>query len=313
VRDGILPDPLKVLLHRVETSGNLYNQPKEKKLKWANGLKVKDLRQESAENLLYIGCTGDYDEGHHRVLRNIVRILQKAEVDFGILGDEEICCGAPAYNVGEREISAKCAQKNIERLNQLGIKKVIVNCATCYGMFKGVYPAFGTMKFEVSHTSEVFRELIKDGRLKFQKRVDHRLTYHDPCFLGRRGEPYVHWEGTYGKHGLTDPPKEYRRGTFGIYEPPREVLRSIEGIHLVEMERHRENAWCCGAGGGVKFAYPDFALWTSRKRLEEVKATEVDTVVTCCPFCEENFRDANEAYHMGINVLDVSDVLIQAL
>jgi Fe-S oxidoreductase len=313
VQDGLLPEALKQLIVQVQNSGNLYGQPKKTKFRWAEGFKIKNLNKEKAENLLYVGCTGDYEEEHHKVLKNIIQILTNAKIDFGMLGDEELCCGGPIQSIGDREISTEYARRNIEIINQLGVKRVILNCATCYSMFKSVYPAIGKMNFEVCHTSEFFKELIKAHRLQLKKRVDINLTYHDPCFLGRRGEPYIYWEGTYGKHGLTDPPKEYRRGTYGVYEPPREVLRSIEGVTLIEMERHRENAWCCGAGGGVKFGFPDFALWTSKERLEEAKASNVNTLVTCCPFCERNFKDADNRYNIGINVMDISDVLIQAL
>lgn len=313
VQDGMLPDPQRKLVMSVENSGNLYEQPKETRAKWAKNLKIKDLNKEKAETLFYVGCTGDYDEDYHQVLRNLVQIFNKAQVDFGILWNKETCCGGPIYSSGERDISIEYGRRNIEQINKTGVKTVTTNCATCYHMFKSVYPGIGNMNFKVRHVSELISELIKTGQLKTQKAVNLNLTYHDPCFLGRRGEPYNPWQGIHIKYGLTEPPKEFQRGTYGIYEPPRVILNSIDGVNLIEMERHRENAWCCGAGGGVKTAFPDFALWTARERLEEVKSIKVNTLTTSCPFCQRNFKDANSAYKMDINVMDISDILIQAI
>lgn len=313
VKDGMLPDPLKNLVNGVKKSGNLYNQPAGTKAKWARNLYVKDLNKEKAENLFYIGCTADYDENYHNVLINLVRIFKKAKVDFGILSDKEVCCGGPIYSSGERDVSIEYIKRNIEQINTIGVKKLITNCATCYYMFKSVYPGVDVMNFEVLHASEFIAELIRSGELKVQKPVNLNLTYHDPCYLGRRGEPYKPWEGTHIRYGLTDPPKEFRRGTYGVYEPPRAILGSIEGVNLVEMERYRENAWCCGAGGGVKAAFPDLALWTAKERLEEVRSMKINNLAVCCPFCQQNFEDANSAYKMGINIMDISDILIQAI
>jgi Fe-S oxidoreductase len=148
------------------------------------------------------------------------------------------------------------------------------------------------MEAEVLHIAEYIDVLIKEGRLKFNKELPLTVTYHDPCHLGRRSEPFIHWEGKRVKYGRYDPPKELRRGTHGIYEPPREVLRAIPGVELVEMERIKEYAWCCGSGGGVKSAFPDFALWTASERIEEAEATGADVLATCCPWCESNLEDA---------------------
>ena len=138
-----------------------------------------------------------------------------------------------------------------------------LTCAECYHAFKVLYDKFGLKgNLEVLHTTEYFERLIKAGKLKPNKEVNLAVTYHDPCHLGRQGEPYIHWQGKQipGQIILFDPPKEFRRGTFGVYEPPRDVLKSMPGVKLIEMERTKEYAWCCGAGGGserVTLILPD--------------------------------------------------------
>ena len=143
------------------------------------------------------------------------------------------------------------------------------------------------------------------------------MTYHDPCHLGRLGEPYKHWKGSekkvLGQLVLRDPPKEFRRGTFGVYGPPRDVLKRIPGLRLVEMERIKEYAWCCGAGGGVIDAFPDFAAWTARERIKEAKASGAEALVTACPWCQRSFMDAMEPDGDGFKVFDVVELVQEAL
>ena len=151
-------------------------------------------------------------------------------------------------------------------------------------------------KFEVLHTVEFFDRLIKQGKIKLTKAVPMTVTYHDPCHLGRQGEPYVPWKGKekkiFNQIVVYEPRKPSYNGAWGVYEPPRDVLKSIPGLELVEMERIKEYAWCCGAGGGVKEAYPEFSAWTATERIEEAKSTGAEAIVSACPWCERNFIDA---------------------
>jgi Fe-S oxidoreductase len=117
----------------------------------------------------------------------------------------------------------------------------------------------------------------------------------------------------FGKFRIPDPPREMRRGTFGIYDPPRELLKSIPGVEIVEMERAKEQAWCCGAGGAVKDAFEDFALWTARERLEEAKQTGAEAMLSCCPWCEENLRDATGGSDKGIQIYDIVQLVANVI
>ena len=139
------------------------------------------------------------------------------------------------------------------------------------------------------------------------------VTWHDPCHLGRRGEPYKHWEGKRVKFGLTEPPREMNRGVNGIYEAPRTILKAIPGVRLVEMERIKEYSWCCGSGGGAKSAYPDFALATAKERIEEAEATGAAAIVTACPWCESNLSDGIDASGSVLGIEDILNLAVQAL
>jgi Fe-S oxidoreductase len=235
-----------------------------------------------------------------------------------VMGGEEWCCGYPLYSTGQVGAALKNAERMIEAIKKTGATTVLTSCAECYKTLKVDYPKLmkkstSNMEFRVVHLAEYVDELMKKGKVNFSKRMDMRVTYHDPCNLARLSEPWVEWEGNRGKWGVTDPPAPRRRGTNGVYQQPREILKSIPGIELVEMIRFKENAWCCGAGGGVKEAYPDFALWTAGERLEEVKEIGAETIVSCCPWCKDNFVDTLGAGKDAIKVYDLSELIWQAM
>lgn len=282
----------KAIIDSVKGYDNVWLQSRSRRDRWAKGLQVKDLSNEKAEFLYYAGCTYAFDPRLQKVPQDTVNLLLKARVDVGILGSREVCCGSPILRVGDKTLFEKLASDNLETFNRLGVKRIITSCAGCYSTFKADYPRIGRMNVEVLHIAEYINGLIKEGRLRFNKELPLTVTYHDPCHLGRRSEPFIPWEGKRVKYGRYDPPKELRRGTYGIYEPPREVLRAIPGIELREMERIKEYTWCCGSGGGVKSAFPDFALWTARERIKEAKDTGAEVLITSCPWCESNLDDA---------------------
>jgi Fe-S oxidoreductase len=170
---------------------------------------------------------------------------------------------------------------------------------------------------EVLHITQYLDRLIKEGRLELTKKVPMTVTYHDPCHLGRLGEPWIHWQGkeykVMGQMIVHDPPKKYRRGAGGVYEPPRDILKSIPGLNFVEMYRIKEYAWCCGAGGGVIDAFPDFAAWTGAERLREAKAVGAEAIVSACPWCKRNFLDAARETGDEIEVYDIIELVQKAL
>ena len=140
---------------------------------------------------------------------------------------------------------------------------------------------------KVTHITEYLADLVEQGKLKPTKPVDMTVTYHDPCHLGRLSEPWIAWKGVQRERHMRvyDPPRVLRRGTYGVYEPPRDLLKSIPGVKLVEMDRIKEYAWCCGAGGGVRETNPEFAAWTAAERMAEAESTGAEALVTACPHC----------------------------
>jgi len=318
VEDGQLLPAHMVMVESLRSDDNVLSQPKAERGKWAAGLDVKDIAREKADVLYFAGCRHSFDQDLRQTARGVVTLLERAGVDVGISGREETCCGGRAYETGYLGEFIKYAEHNIETWNGAGVSTVVTSCSDCYGTFKFHYPKIGkAMNFEVLHITQYLDLLIKGGKIKPIKKVPLQVTYHDPCHLGRLSEPYLPWVGVerkvLGQIVIKDPPKEFRRGTNGIYEPPRAVLKSIPGIELVEMERIKEYAWCCGAGGGVKEAYPDFALWTAKERIEEAKATGAEALVTACPWCERNFKDALEQNRDKMKLYDIVELLLEAL
>ena len=296
----------------IKNKDNPWGVARENKFKWLEEVDVRDISKDGADVLFFSGCASQ-DERVRYVSGNSIELLKRARVNVGVLGEKEKCCGFFAYQVGDRQVSVDLIKENIETFNSLRISTLVTSCGACFNAFLTIYPAFGQMNFKLLHISQFLEQLLREGKLKFSKNLDMIVTYHDPCYLGRLGEPYIHWEGTRGNFGRLDPPKEFRRGTYGVYEPPRNVLKGIPGLHLVEMERMKENSWCCGAGGGVQTAYPDFAVWSARERLREMKETGADTLVTCCPHCETNFMDTVDQYGENIKVYDLVGLAIQAI
>jgi len=295
VEDGqLLPQHMPVL-DSLKREDNTMMRPKSERGKWAEGLEVKDLTMESAEVVFHAGCNLSFDEELWKVARTAITLLKNAGVDIGIMGKDETCCGGKAYDMGYRGEFIKYAESNIEAWRNAGVKTVVTACADGYHAIKHLYPDIGS-NFEVFHIVEFIDRLIKEGRIRFSRTVPMTVTYHDPCHLGRRDDVYV-------------PGK----AIMGIYEPPRDILRSIPGIELVEMYRIKEYAWCCGAGGGVREAYPDFCLWTAVQRIEEAKATGAEAIVSACPWCERSFIDAINENGGRMKVYDIVELVQEAM
>jgi Fe-S oxidoreductase len=295
VGDGqLLPANMPVIDH-LRKEDNMMMKPKAERGKWAEGLGVKDLTQESAEVVFHAGCRLSFDEELWPVARTAVTLLKNAGVDIGIMGKDETCCGGRAYEMGYQGELTKYAESNLEAWRNAGVKTVVTACSDGYYAFKRLYPELGS-KFEVLHLVEFIDRLIKEGKLKFTKTVPMTVTYHDPCHLGRRDHVYVPGEAI-----------------MGIYDLPRDIIKSIPGVELVEMYRIKEYAWCCGAGGGVIDAYPDFNSFTATERIEEAKETGAEAIVTACPWCERNFIDAINGSASKMKVFDLVELIQQAM
>jgi len=316
VGDGQTLPEHKKCIDSLKKDNNMRQEPKAGRGKWAEGLDVKILGKQSAEVLYHAGCRYSFDKELQENARAAVMVLKDAGVDIGIMGADEMCCGAKAYQMGFVEESKAAANNVIENWKRLGVKTIVTSCANCFYAFNRLYPALGA-DFEVMHISQYIDRLIKEGKIKFAGSVPMKVTYHDPCHLGRQGEAFEPWDGKEIKIRnqivTYDPPKPRYNGSKGVYDAPRDVLKSIPGIELVEMERNREFAWCCGAGGGAKEAFPEFSEWTATERIEEAKTTGADAIVTACGSCERNFIDAASAADDSIKVFDIAMLVRKAM
>jgi Fe-S oxidoreductase len=303
------------LVTSLRKNGSMVLDAKTGRDAWYEGLGVKDYTQHKLEIIYHVGCRTAYDPEMWKVARSIISLMQKAGIDIGIAGAKETCCGGRAYQMGYKGDFLRQAEYNMERIKQSGAKTLVTGCAECYHAFKVLYDKFKLKgNLEVLHTTEYFSRLIQGSKLKLKKKINMKVVYHDPCHLGRLGEPYIHWEGKQipGHIRLFDPPKEFRRGSYGVYESPREVLRKIPGIKLTEMGRTKEYAWCCGAGGGVKEYNPEFARWTAKERIREAESIGVEAMVTACPGCEKIFSEAIKDEGNTLKVYDVAELVDQA-
>jgi len=284
---------------------------------WASRLKLKNLATEKAEFVFHAGCRYSFDGDLGEVARTSVRILRQAGVDFGILGEAETCCGGRAHGMGYRQEFRTRCHSVLTAWQRAGVKTVITPCSDCYHTFKRLYPPESGSAIQVVHMVEFLDRLVREGQLRFTRPVPIKVTYHDPCHLGRQGEPYVPWNGKekkiFGQAVCYDPPRPRYNGAFGIYDPPRNVLRAIPELQLVEMERNREAAWCCGAGGGAKEAYPEFSRWTADERIEEALSTGAEAIVSACPWCERNFLDSTRGSGKKLAVFDVMQLVERAV
>lgn len=283
---------------------------------WSKGLKVKTLPEDKAEVVFFPGCKYSYAPELQKTARDSVNLLINAGVDVGILGNADGCCGSRAYQMGFFDDFNHCAVGNIKAFEAAGAKVIVTPCSDCYHAFKRQYAKLG-LKVEVLHTIEYIDRLVKEGKLKFTNSIPMKVTYHDPCHLGRLGEPYVPWEGKEkkirGQIHTWEPKKPRYAGTYGIYDAPRDVLKSIPGITLVEMERIREYSWCCGSGAGVSETNPEFSNWTAGERIKEAYSTGADALITACPWCESNFNIASGEDGKKIKVLDILKLVQQAI
>jgi Fe-S oxidoreductase len=316
VDDGQVLPELEAVIEHLRQQDNMMMEPRAGRGDWAKGLDVKHITDEPAEVLFHAGCRFSYDQQLGESARTAVTLLKDTGVDIGIMGGDEPCCGGRAYDMGYRDDFVISAEKTAQAWQAAGVKTVVTSCADCYHAFSRLYPPLG-INFEVFHTVQYLDRLIKEGKIRFTKKLPLQVTYHDPCHLGRRGEPYVPWQGEEKKVKnqivVYEPRRPRYNGAWGVYDPPRDVIRSIPGLELVEMERIREYAWCCGAGGGVREAYPDFSGWTASERIEEAKSTGAEVLVSACGWCERNFLDAVKATGDKIGVYDIVDLVKQAI
>lgn len=278
-----MPPTLVELGQRVRSSHNISGEPSESRLLWAENLKEMPqglVGKVSAEVVLFTGCVSALYPMAYGILQDLVEILQAAEVDFTTLGGDEWCCGYPLLSAGL--LASDLVEHNLEAIKALGAQTLITTCPSCYHMWKHEYaPDFVTVK----HSTEFLAELVEAGRVPLRP-LDMRVTYHDPCDLGRKS---------------------------GVYDAPRRIIQAIPGVELVEMEDNRDAALCCGGGGNLESLDPDLSRAVARRRLEQAQAVGAEAIISACQQCERTLAMAARREKIRIRVMDVVQVLRAAL
>jgi Fe-S oxidoreductase len=286
-QDRHVPPRLNALMWGMYFDGNPWGRPPSQRTAWARGLDVPAFTAES-EVLLYIGCTASYDPRVQKVARALVGIFRQAGVNFGTLGEAEPCCGEAAHSLGQVDYTREIVAANQKLFAEAGVRTIVAISPHCHDMFAGQYfkhdrpPDWRPM-----HYSAYLAELVAGDRLRFDRPLTTRVTYHDPCYLGRR---------------------------HGLYDPPRQVLASIPGVELVEMSASREDALCCGGGGGRMWQETDAGQRFGDLRVGQARETGADALVTTCPHCiaclEDSLKQSSEA---PLRVLDLAEVVAAGL
>ncbi|MBK5092046.1 MAG: (Fe-S)-binding protein [Actinobacteria bacterium] len=283
-RDMIATPPgYETLRKSLQNYENPWQQPRSRRDAWMRRMRLSDPRREKVEALYFVGCTAAYDPKLQEVARITAEILTRAGVSFGVLGRDELCCGSTLLRIGDWETYEEMAQRNRELLNSLDVGRIITSCSGCNSVLREEYPEIGGLSAEVAHSLEIVDELIQAGKIKLKKQVKKEVTYHDPCHLGRYS---------------------------GVYDAPRRILEAIPGLEFVEMPRNRQNAFCCGAGGGVRTAYPEFSNWVAAERVREAASTGSTMLVTACPFCEQNLGGIKKP---KVEVVDILKLVRQSM
>jgi Fe-S oxidoreductase len=285
VEKGRVHPNVKTALESTFRHGNPLTMPREDRGKWVEDLEVKRMA-DGAEYLYFVGCSPSYDPRVQHVARAIVRLFQQGGVDFGILAEEESCCGSEVRRLGEAGLFEMIAEENQELFKGVGAGKLFTTSPHCFNTFKNDYPGNG---IQVQHYTQVLAGLVEQRALEFSKKVEKTVTYHDPCYLGKHNN---------------------------IFDEPRDVLRGIPGVKLVEMDRSRQKSLCCEGGGGrmwLEGTNPGTRL--AQWRVQEALDTGADILATACPFCLVTLDEAVKHLNAQdrLRVMDVAEIAVQAL
>jgi Fe-S oxidoreductase len=278
--------PIRAVNAGLPAEGNPFGEDREIRGDWAKDLSVKPFT-EGTEVLYFPCCYPSYDPRLKKVAQATANILNKAGVDFGILGAKENCCGESIRRAGNEALFKRLARENIKTFIENGVKKILVSSPHCYHTFKNEYPEF-MVNFEVVHISQYLFQLIDEGRLTPSKEYGKKVTYHDPCYLGRHN---------------------------GIFDEPREVLKRIPGLELREMAESREDSLCCGMGGGRIWMETPMSERFSNLRLEQAIGVGAEVLATCCPYCITQFEDTRLSLKDSevIQIKDITEILQEVI
>jgi Fe-S oxidoreductase/nitrate reductase gamma subunit len=282
------PSELQPAFRNLENNGNPWQMSWQTRTDWAKDLGVRVMSDvQEAEYLYWVGCYGSFDERNKKVARAFVTLLQAAQVDFAILGNEEKCTGEPARRLGHEYLYQTLAQGNVETLKRYRFQTIVTACPHCFNTIRNEYPDFDG-HFRVIHHSQLLDDLVRGGRLPVTPTGSERITYHDACNLGRYN---------------------------GVYEPPRQVLAAATRGTLVEMALSRSKGFCCGGGGGRVWMEENEGRRVNQLRVEQAMEVRPDILASACPFCLTMFEDGVKAKEVAdtIKTRDIAEVLAERL
>jgi Fe-S oxidoreductase len=285
--ESTFPPEIEQIYRNMEIYGNAWGSGSASRLDWARGLNIKNVQNDPGIEVLYwVGCAAAYDDRSRQSATSFIRILQKAGINFAILGTEENCCGDYARRTGNEYLFQILAKKNIETLRKYDIHTIVATCPHGYNTLKNEYPQLGG-NFDVIHATEFILGLIEEGRLSFSKASNKTVTYHDPCYLGRHN---------------------------GIYEIPRKILDRVPGITMLESEKSKDRSFCCGAGGG------HFWMQSSGQRVNDARTDQLlekspEILITGCPYCLIMLEDGIESKEMKGQVIvkDIAEIVSEVI
>ncbi|MDW7674186.1 MAG: heterodisulfide reductase-related iron-sulfur binding cluster [Bacillota bacterium] len=282
--EGEISQEAQLALTNMERVGNPWGLGKAARLDWTKGLEVPTLAENNNPDILYwVGCAGAYDARNQKVAAAVVKIMKAANINFSIVGSDEMCCGDSARRLGNEYLYQSLTQGNIELLKEYGIKKIVTHCPHCFNALKNEYPQMGG-DFEVVHHSQLINELINRDAIKLTDSVPNKMIYHDSCYLGRYNN---------------------------VYEEPRNIINSIPEATLVEFERNQGKSFCCGAGGGRMWMEETVGKRINETRVEQALTTNADYLITGCPFCLTMMDDGIKAKEQGEKMFakDIAEVV----
>ncbi|MFI0420138.1 (Fe-S)-binding protein [Spongiactinospora sp. 9N601] len=294
--ESSFPSEAGVMLKNLENKGNPWGMSEMKRAEWIEELDfevplVEDKMPEDAEYLFWVGCAGALEDRAKKTTKAVAELLHIAGVKFAVLGPMEACTGDPARRLGMEFLFSMLAQQNIETLNDAGVKKIVATCPHCFNTLANEYPQLGGT-YEVVHHTQLLAHLVEEGKLTPIAPIDEKITYHDPCFLGRHNK---------------------------VYAQPRDIMAKVPGVRTQEMHRCKDRGFCCGAGGARMWMEERIGKRINTERVDEALTTDPDRVSTACPFCLVMLGDAiSEKKNAGeakesLEVVDVAQLLIRSI
>jgi Fe-S oxidoreductase len=281
------PSNLNSVFKSIETNFTPWAFNSADRAKWAEGMDIKTMAEDSnCDVLFWVGCAGSFDNRYKKVTKAFASIMQKANINFRILGNEEKCNGDTARRLGNEYLAQMMIKENIETLNGYGVKKIVTACPHCFHSLKNEYKQFGG-NYEVVHHSQFIQNLLDDGSIQLNNgNTETKVTYHDSCYLGRYN---------------------------GVFDSPRESLKKINGLEIVEMKRSRSKGFCCGAGGGRMFLEDEEGGRINVERTREALETNTGTIASACPFCMTMLTDGVKHFEKTeqVEIKDIAEIILE--